>query len=151
MTYRHGIWHLDLTHKLRPGDNCQGWSPTIPRMVAPKTQGWSPTNLRMVTYNRKCTTDLEFDTYTLLTKLTPGDNYHRWSPTITPPTQGWSFTNLRMVTHQKEVYKRQGIWHLDLTHKTYIRWQPPWMVPQHPQDGHSPTQGWAPTRRKCTT
>ena len=31
--YRFEIWHLDITKKLRPGDNYQGWSPTIPRMV----------------------------------------------------------------------------------------------------------------------
>ena len=69
---------------------------------------------------RKCTTDMEFGTYTLLTKLTPGDNCHGWSPTILrmvtyhswdghPPTQEWSPTNLRMVTHQKEVYYKLGI------------------------------------------
>ena len=26
-------WHLDLTKKLKPGDNCDGWSATIPWMV----------------------------------------------------------------------------------------------------------------------
>ena len=53
-----------------------GGSPTNPRLV------WSPTI-------RKCTTDMEFGNYTLLMKLTPGDNCHKWSRTI-----------LRMVPHQ---------------------------------------------------
>ena len=43
-------------------------------------------------------TDFEFGTYTFLTKLTPGDNCHGWSPTIP-----------RMVTHQKDVYYRLGL------------------------------------------
>ena len=82
-----------LLWKLPPGDNCHGWSPTIPRRVTqqPKDghsppQGWSPTS-------SKCTTFLEFGICTLLTKLTPGDNCHRWSssiPKMVPPTQGWS-------------------------------------------------------------
>ena len=33
MYYRFGIWHLHITHKLKPGDNCYGWLPTILRMV----------------------------------------------------------------------------------------------------------------------
>ena len=56
-------------------------STTIPRRVTHQheagqqpTQGWSPTNLRMVTQRRKCTTDMEFGPYTLLTKLKPGEN-----------------------------------------------------------------------------
>ena len=59
-----------------------GWLPTILGMVThqpknghPLTFGWSSTR-------RKCSTDLEFGTYTLLSKLTPGDNCHGWSPTI---------------------------------------------------------------------
>ena len=31
--YKLGIWHFELTHKTRPGDNCQKLSPTILRMV----------------------------------------------------------------------------------------------------------------------
>merc|ERR1712121_199642 len=46
------------------------------------------------TTRRKCTTDLEFSTNTLLTKLTLVDICHRWSPSI-----GWSPTAPRMVTH----------------------------------------------------
>ena len=63
------------------------------------TQGWSPTR-------RECPKDLEFGTYTLLTKLTLGDNYNGWSPTINRmvPHPKMVTTNLRMVTHQKEVY-----------------------------------------------
>ena len=49
--------------------------------------GWSNTR-------RNCSKDLEFGTYTLLTKLAPGDL----------PSLGWSPINLRMVTNQKEVY-----------------------------------------------
>ena len=72
--------------------------------------GGSPTNPRMVTQIRKCITDLEFGTYTLLAKLIPGDNCHGWSHTI------------------------------------------PWRVTRQPkEDGHQPTQGWSPTKRKCTT
>ena len=63
----------------------------------PPTKVRSPTILKMVTNQlkdghpkkrRKCTTDMEFSTYELLTKLTPGDNCHGWSPAI-----------LRMVTY----------------------------------------------------
>ena len=49
---------------------------------SPATHGWSPTNLRMVTQIMNCITDIKFGTSTLLTKLTPGDNCHGWSPTI---------------------------------------------------------------------
>ena len=49
---------------------------------------------------------------------------------------GWLPTKQGMVTHQEEVYCRIGIWHLNLTHKTNIRWQLPWMVTHHPKDGH---------------
>ena len=81
-----------------------------PQEDHPPPQGRSTTNLRMVTNQpkdghpkkrRKCTTDMEFGTYTLLTKLTPGDNCHWWSPTILrrvtcqpwdghPPIKEWS-------------------------------------------------------------
>ena len=62
-----------------------------PQEDHPPPQGRSPTNLRMVTNQtkdghpnkrRKCTTGMEFGTYTSLTKLTPRDNCHGWSPTI---------------------------------------------------------------------
>ena len=56
----------------------------------PPTQGWSPTR-------RKCKTrDLEFGTYTSLTKLTTGDNYHGWSPNIPILAP----THPRKVTHK---------------------------------------------------
>ena len=43
--YRCGIWDVHLTHKkLKPSDNCHGWSHTI--------IGWSPTNPRMVTHQK---------------------------------------------------------------------------------------------------
>ena len=52
-------------------------------------QGRSATNPGMVTHQpkdgqppEKCTKDFEFGTYTLLKKLTLGDNCHRWTPTI---------------------------------------------------------------------
>ena len=58
------------------------------------TKGWSPTNLRMVTQIRNCITDMQFDTYTLLAKLTPDDNSHYL------PSLGGSPFNPKMVTHQ---------------------------------------------------
>ena len=53
----------------------------------------------MVTQRRKCTTtDLEFGTYTFLTKLIPGDNCYGWSPTI-----------LMMAAHQlKDGHQPEG-------------------------------------------
>ena len=86
-----------------------GGSPTNPRMVTHHPKDGHPPNQRWSPTWRKCTTDMEFGTYTLLTKLTHVDNCHEWSPTM-----------LRMVVHQ-------------------------------PKDGHPPTLGWSPTRRKCTT
>ena len=91
-----------------------------PKDGCPPSQGWSPTR-------RKCTTMIEFGTYIKLTKLIIGQNCHGWSPPIIP----------RMVTHQKEVYCRLRILQLNLTHKTNIRWQLPWM--------DSPSPGWPPT------
>ena len=41
--------------------------------------------------------------------------------------------------------------YLDSAHKTKTRWELPWMFNYHPLDGHPPTQGWSPTRRKYTT
>ena len=43
--------------KLRPGENCHGWSPTIPRLVTHQAKDGHLTG-------RKCTTDLEFGTKT---------------------------------------------------------------------------------------
>ena len=63
---------------------------------------------------------------------------------------GWSRTILRMVTHHKKVKWTLGIWNLDLTHKTFNRWQLPWMVPYYPWDSHPATQRWSTTKRKCT-
>ena len=152
----------------------------------PLTLGWSPTR-------RKCTTDLEFGTYTLLSKLTPGDNCQGWSPTIPRmvthqpkdghpteacmlqtrnltlrlisqnydkvttarnghlPSLEWSPTNPRMVTLHKEVYYRLEILHLDLTHKNKTSWQLPGRVTYHPGDGHPPTQAWSLKIRMHTT
>ena len=36
MYYRYGIWQLNITTKLKPGDNFHVWSPTIPRRVYPQ-------------------------------------------------------------------------------------------------------------------
>ena len=60
-----------------------GGSPTNPRKVTNQPKDGHPKK------RRKCTTDMEFGTCTLLTKLTPCDNCHGWSPSI-----------LMMVTHQ---------------------------------------------------
>ena len=59
--YRLGIWHRDLTKKLRPGE--------VPCIVSHRDDHWSSTIPRMVTHHpkstkRKCITDIEFDTYT---------------------------------------------------------------------------------------
>ena len=67
------------------------------------------------------------------------------------PSTGWSPTNPRMVTHQKEVKYRLRIRHLDLTHKPKTRCMLSWMITYHPKDGHPPTKGWSPNRRKYTT
>ena len=119
--YRLGIWHLHITHKTNTRLQLLWMVSYHPENGCPPTKGWSPTK-------RKCTTDMEFGTYTLLTKLTPGDNCHGWSPTIS-----------RMVTHHKDVYYRLGIWHLHISHKTNTRWQ---------LDSLLPTLEWSPTRRK---
>ena len=63
-----------------------GGSPTNPRMVTHQPKDGHPPNQRWSPTWRKCTTDMEFGTYTLLTKLTSVDN--------------WSSTNPRMVTRQ---------------------------------------------------
>ena len=73
-----------LVKKLTLGDNCHGWTPTITihRMVPhPPKDGHLPTQ-GCLTTRRRCTTDLEFGTYTSLKKLTLGDNCHGWTPTI---------------------------------------------------------------------
>ena len=77
-----------LLTKLIPGDNCHGWPPTILMMIAHQPKDGHPPILTWSPSRKKCTTDMEFGTYTLLTKLIPGDNCHGWSPTI-----------LRMVTY----------------------------------------------------
>ena len=94
----------------------------------PPTPGWSQTNLRMVTQRRKCTTDLNFGTYTLHINQTPGDNCHGsvlqtwnfaftlYSPNYVTtcmnshiPSQGWRPTHQMVVTHQHEVLHPPGI------------------------------------------
>ena len=105
MYYRPGLWHYTLVTKITPGDNCHGWSPSILRMVAhqpkyghPPTLGWSPTR-------RKCTTDLEFSTYILLTKLTSGYLLTKLTPGYLPTLRG---------SHTRRKYPpRLGTWHLD--------------------------------------
>ena len=53
---------INLITKLRPGDNCHGWSATIHWMVThhpkdmdghPASPGWSPISLRLVTHSPK--------------------------------------------------------------------------------------------------
>ena len=53
--YRLGIWHLDLTYKKKPGDNCYKWSCTVIRMVTHKPEdkvGHPPDGSEL----EKCTT-----------------------------------------------------------------------------------------------
>ena len=51
--YRCGIWHLDLTHKIKTGNIYQRWSATILWMVRnhPK-DGFPPYKIYQVVYNR---------------------------------------------------------------------------------------------------
>ena len=63
-----------------------------PKYGHPPTLGWSPTR-------RKCTTDLEFSTYILLTKLTSGYLLTKLTPGYLPTLRG-SHTNPRSVAHQ---------------------------------------------------
>merc|ERR1712121_308213 len=91
------------------------------------------------TTRRKCTTDLEFSTNTLLTKLTLVDICHRWSPSI-----GWSPTAPRMVTHAT---RRKSTTYLEFSTYTLLtkltlvdichRW--------------SPSIGWSPTATRMVT
>ena len=85
---RLGIWHKTNTRWQLP------WMVTYHSLGGhPPTLGWSPIRW-------KCPSNLKFGNYTLLTKLTPGDICHGWSPMIPrrvtcqskighPPTQGW--------------------------------------------------------------
>ena len=61
------ICHIDLITKLRPGDNCNGWSATNPWMVThhskdrdghPPSPEWSPISLRLVTHNLKSSSQI---------------------------------------------------------------------------------------------
>ena len=92
----------------------------------------------------KCITDLEFGTFTLLTKLIPGDNCHAWSPTIP-----------RMVTPQpKDGHPPEEsvlqTWNLALRLNTQNGHQVSTAITYHSYDGHPPTKGWSTTKRKCT-
>ena len=85
---------------------------------------------------------MEFGTYTLLTKLTPGDNCHGWSPTI-----------LRMVTHQPKVkvgHPQEGCvlqtWNmllrLDSENESQVITA---------MDGPLPSPGWSPSNSRMVT
>ena len=107
----------------------------------PPTLGWSPTR-------RKCTSNMEFGTYTLLSKLTLGDNCHRWSPTI----HRMVLTNLRMVSDHWSPTRRKC--KLYLTHKTKTNchgWSPtiPRRVTCQPEDGHTVWPGLTPFGLGC--
>ena len=91
MYYRLVIWHIDLITKLRPGDNCHGWSATIPWMVNhhpkdkdghPASPGWSPISLRLVTHYSKSPSQI-----------------------LSPASQGWSTMIPSMVTHHPKLLK----------------------------------------------
>ena len=73
------------------------------------TPGWLPTR-------RKCTTGMEFGTYTLLSKLTPGANCHGWSPTIP-----WRVTRQPMDGHPPEGHILQT-WNLALRLRPGDNW-----------------------------
>ena len=141
--YRHGIGTYKLLTKLKPGDNCHGWSTTIIRKVVhkpyhpqkshPPTQGWSPTK-------RNCSRDMELGTYTLLTKLAPGDNCYGQSPTIP-----------RIVTHQpQDGLPQEGsvveLWNLAPTHYSQNQHQVTTSI-----DGHLPSLGQSPIYPRMVT
>ena len=63
-----------LISKLKPGDNCHGWSPTIPRRVTHQPKdGHPPEGSVLQTWNFALT---------LPAKLIPGDICYGLSPTI---------------------------------------------------------------------
>ena len=151
--YRLVIWHQHFNRKTNTRWQLPWMIIYHPSEGHPSTQRWSPTNPRMVTHQKEVYYRLGMCIYTFLSKLTLVDNCHGWSPTIHrmvphrpkdghPLTWRWSPTRRKCT--------RQGICHLDLTHKTKTRWQLQWMVIHNPWEGHPPTQGWSPTRRKCT-
>ena len=107
--YRLTIWQLHFNKKTNTSTATDGhlpsigWSPTLQRMGTHQPKNGHPPEgsvlktgnlaLRLNTQKEhqslggsptrgKCTIVLEFGNYTLLTKLTPGDNFHGWSPTI---------------------------------------------------------------------
>ena len=98
-----------LLTQLTPGDNCHGWWPSILRMVAHQTKDGHPPTLGWSPARKKCTTDLEFGTYTLQAKLTPDYYCHGWSPTIPQ----------RVTRQPKDVRPPEGselqTWNLTLT------------------------------------
>ena len=116
---------MDLCHV--KSDNCQGWSPTIPRMATHQPKDGHPPEGSMLQTRNLALRPIS-QNYDL---VTTDRNIHL-------PSLGWSSTNPRMVTLNKEEYYRLGIGHLDLPHKTTAR-----ML--------TSTQAWAPTKRTYTT
>ena len=105
--------------------------PHHPQDGHPPTQGWATTR-------RKCTVDFGFGTYTLLMKLTPGDNCH-----------GCSLNNSRMVRRKCTTDLEFGTYTLfsKLTSGDKCHgWSPtfPGRFTCQPRDGHPPTKGWSP-------
>ena len=77
--YNLGIWDLDLTY------NFQEWSPIIiPRMVTCQPMDGHPQQGQIL------------QTWNLALRLRPGDNWHKWSPTIP-----------RMFNHQSKYKSRK--------------------------------------------
>ena len=76
-------------------DNCQGWSPTIPRMVTHQPKDGHPPEASML-QTRNLTLRLISQNYD---QVTTARNGHL-------PSLEWSPTNPRMVTLHKEVYYR---------------------------------------------
>ena len=129
----------------------QEWAPCAPHFFQlcskdgqPPTLGWSPTR-------KKCTTDLEFGTYTLLPKLISGDNCHVWSSTIPwtvtcqpknghPLSRGWSPTKRKCTTHL-EFGTDTLLEKLTLGDNCH-GWSPSFyrMVTYQPKDGHPPEE-----------
>ena len=93
--------------RLGPSDNCQEWSPTIPRIVTHQPKDGHPPEGSML-HPQNLALRLNSQDQD---PVTTAKNGHL-------PSLGQLSTNLRMVRHQKEVFTHQkevcyrlGIWH----------------------------------------
>ena len=140
MYYRLGIWHLDLIHKLRPGDNCHRWSTAIPRMVTHNPiDGHSPSKI----YQKELYYKLGIWHLNLTHKIKTSWMVSHHHQDGHSPSKGWLPTIQKLT--EVIVLQNCNFTHR-LNHKIKTSWQLPWMVSYHPLDGHPPSegQGWSP-------